>query len=288
MTKKIHIKIADITIAIKNNIQINDLEIRPAYRPFISNGNPHIRLQMRSGTPDICDEQKVFDSAPIWTLHRKGDTTAIKIYDQLEGQKLVLLFDPQMYTADLYFSETPNEFTNPFDSPALELLMINYLAQERGVIIHACGLDVDGSGILFVGESGAGKSTLSTLWHQANGAEIFSDDRIIVRKKDGDFLMYGTPWHGDAKFASPRGIKLEHIFFLHHDQTNAVRTLKGADQVTKFLKASFPPFWDSQGMEFTMDFFTDLATVVPCAELSFKPDKSVIAFIQKAQGAKPK
>jgi serine kinase of HPr protein (carbohydrate metabolism regulator) len=95
----------------------------------------------------------------------------------------------------------------------MELLMVNYLAQERGVIIHGCGIEKNGKGILFVGESGAGKSTLAKLWDQEDGVDVLSDDRIIVRKKGEQFWMYGTPWHGDAKFASPETVRLERILF---------------------------------------------------------------------------
>jgi ABC-type nitrate/sulfonate/bicarbonate transport system ATPase subunit len=61
--------------------------------------------------------------------------------------------------------------------------MVNYLAQSDSMIVHACGVDYEGKGILFVGESGAGKSTLTKIWNQEPGVEILSDDRIIVRKK---------------------------------------------------------------------------------------------------------
>jgi hypothetical protein len=73
---------------------------------------------------------------------------------------------------------------------------------------------------------------------------------------------------------------LEYTFFLQHDQTNAVRPLNRADTVVEFLKASFPPFWDSQGVEFAMAFLSDLTEKVPCQALSFKPDASIIDFVR--------
>jgi energy-coupling factor transporter ATP-binding protein EcfA2 len=160
--------------------------------------------------------------------------------------------------------------------------MVNYLAQISSMIVHACGVDYEGKGILFVGESGAGKSTLSNLWHQQNGAAIFSDDRIIVREKEGEYRMYGTPWHGEASFVSPHSVKLEHIFFLQHDHRNAVRPLNRADTVVEFLKASFPPFWDSDGVAFAMAFLSDLTEEVPCQALSFKPDASIVDFVKSS------
>ena len=283
MAKRIAIEIAGACIAIESEAGLDDWNIDAAYRPFVSNRQADIRLRMLQGSPTISGATQVFDSSPIWTLHRLGERSTFKIYDHLNDQRRFLVVDPDIRAAKLYFPNAHTDFVNPFYGPTLELLLIQYLAKGRGLIVHACGIDGGGGGMLFVGESGAGKSTLSNLWHQENGAAIFSDDRIILRQKDGAYWMYGTPWHGEATFVLPRSVKLERIFFLQHDHNNAVRTLKRADMVVEFLKASFPPFWDSQGVEFAMAFLSDLTGAVPCEALSFKPDASVIDFI-KAQG----
>ena len=282
MAKRVNIEIAGVCIAIENEDGLDDWDIDSAYRPFVSNRNADIHLRMLRGNPSISNEAQVFDSSPVWTLHRQGDKTAFKIFDRLSDQKRILVFDTDMQTADLYFPGTGGNFVNPFYGPTLELLLIHYLAQEQGMIVHACGIDDDGRGLLFVGESGAGKSTLSKLWHQENGAVIYSDDRIILRAKEGEYRMYGTPWHGEARFASSRGVKLEHIFFLQHDHNNAVRPLNRVDTVVEFLKASFPPFWDSQGVAFAMAFLSDLTGAVPCEALSFKPDASIVDFVKSS------
>jgi hypothetical protein len=234
---------------------------------------------MHLGTPETSCEEKLFDSSPIWTLHRQGQGFVIKINEHIEGAKQILLVFPDFRKAALYITGPGRSFNDLFYGPTLELLMVNYLAQDRGVIVHACGINRHGRGILFVGESGAGKSTLAELWNQEEGIDILSDDRIIVRKKAGRFWVYGTPWHGEAKFVSAKGIRLEKIFFLQQDQKNSIKDVQGTYPILQFLKASFPPFWDAKGMECAMEFFNDLAVSVPCRELSFTPDRSIIDFI---------
>ncbi len=280
MAKHVNIEIAGVCIAIESEGGLDDWDIDSAYCPFVSNHKADIHLRMLRGNPTFSRSAQVFDSSPIWTLHRQGDTTAFKIFDQLGDQKRILVFDPDIRATKLYFPDADGDFVDPFYGPTLELLLIQYLAQDRGMILHACGIDDGGRGMLFVGESGAGKSTLSKLWCQENGAAIFSDDRIILRKKNGEYRMYGTPWHGEATFVSPRSVKLERIFFLQHDQNNAVRTLNRADTVVEFLKASFPPFWDGQGVAFAMAFLSDLTETVPCEALAFKPDGSIVDFVK--------
>ena len=281
MTNHITIEIAGVCIAIESEGGLDDWDVEPAYRPFVCDRQADIHLRMLPGNPAIANSPKVFDSSPVWTLHRQGDATAFKIFDHLNDQKRILVLDSDIQTAQLYFPNPDSNFVNPFYGPAIELLLIEYLAQGRGMIVHACGIADDERGLLFVGESGAGKSTLSNLWYRDGGGAVLSDDRIILRKKDGAYWMHGTPWHGEARFVSPLSAKLAQVFFLQHDQTNAVRPLNRADTVVEFLKASFPPFWDSQGVEFAMAFLNDLTGKVPCQALSFIPDISVINFIKE-------
>jgi hypothetical protein len=131
------------------------------------------------------------------------------------------------------------------------------------------------------GESGAGKSTLANLWDRTDGADVLSDDRTLVRQIDGELRMFGTPWHGEAKFGSARGTKLEKIFFLQHGQNNATQRLTVSETVRKLLQCSFPPYWDAAGMQYTMMFFEELARRVPGHELAFEPDFKVIDFVKQ-------
>jgi len=166
----------------------------------------------------------------------------------------------------------------------MELLMLNYLARERGVIVHSCSVDCNGSGMIFVGESGAGKSTLAGIWDREAGVDVLSDDRTILRKNGSQFFIYGTPWHGLGQFASPRKVKLEGIFFLKQGKHNATTDIAGSEAVSRFLTCCFPPFWDPQGTAFTMELFTDLASQIPCHELTFKPEKSALEVVKAKLG----
>ena len=279
MSKNLKIRIGDVSISIEGDVQKSPWEIAPAYRPFIGPGKTDISLRLHQGLPDTLVGEKVFDCPPIWSLYRQDETSFIRIFDGLSGLERTLVLPPHLESADLYFADKSGPFLDPFYGPTMELLMVNYLAKGRGVIIHSCGIVREGRGILFVGESGAGKSTLARMWNQENGFDVLSDDRTVVRKKGHQFWMYGTPWHGDAKFGSPRGVRLERIFFLRHGQKNSIKEIKGIDPVSQLLTCSFPPYWDPQGMAFTLEIFTDLAADIPCQSLSFRPERSAIDHV---------
>lgn len=281
MSRNLNITIADVSIAIEGDSW--EGEIAPSYSPFIAphTGETDISLRLHRGDSYTSAGEKVFDCPPIWTLHRQNGKTIINIFHELADQERTLVIPRHLEWADLYFPYKSGPFVDPFYGPTMELLMVNYLAQGKGAIIHSCGIATNSKGILFVGESGAGKSTLAKMWDQEDEAEVLSDDRTIVRKKGTHFWMYGTPWHGEAKFGSPKGIRLESIFFLRQGKENAVTEKKGIDPVTQLLTCSFPPHWDPQGMAFTLELFTDLKAKVPCQELAFKPEKSAIDHVIK-------
>jgi hypothetical protein len=279
MPKELKITIGDVSISIEGDAQTSDWEITPAYLPFIAPGETDISLRLHQGLLHTLVGERVFDCPPIWSLYRQDGTSVIKIFDKLSGLERTLVLSSHLEKTDLYFSDKSGPFLDPFYGPTMELLMVNYLAQGRGAIIHSCGIVRNGGGTLFVGESGAGKSTLARMWDQESGVDVLSDDRTIVRKRGHQFWMYGTPWHGEAKFGSPRGVRLERIFFLRHGQKNSINEIKGIDPVSQLLTCSFPSYWDPQGMAFTLEIFSDLTAQVPCQELAFKPERSAIDHV---------
>lgn len=279
MSRNIKIRVGEELVSIQGYPLHPNQKIPEAYLPFISQGKADISIRFLRGEPEIRDGHKLFESLHIWSLYHSNGTRIIKIYEEMPGLERILVFPSELNSADLYFPFSTDTAVDPFSGPTMELLMISYLAQGRGVILHGCGIEKGGQGILFIGESGSGKSTMANLWNADGGIEILSDDRIIVRKSGEDFRMYGTPWHGEAHFVSPRGVNLKKMFFLRHTEQNEIHPLNGAASVQQLLKSSFPPFWDSCGMEFTMDLFAELAASVPCYQLGFKPDRSAIDFV---------
>ncbi len=280
MSKKTKIRIGDVCICVEGDGQEGDLDVVPAYRPFVGPGKTDISLRLHHGSPSHLIGEQVFDCPPIWTLYRRNGTSIIKIFEELSGLKRFLVVPKDFEKADLYFADESGPFNDPFYGPTMQLLMINYLARGRGVILHACGIERNGRGLLFVGESGAGKSTLAKMWEQETSVDVLSDDRIIVRKKGRGFWMHGTPWHGEAKYSSARSVRLERIFFLRHGQENAIKEIKGIDPVTQLVKSSFPPHWDPQGMAFTLEMFSHLTAQVPSQQFTFKPDTTALDLVK--------
>lgn len=263
----------------------------PEDRFLVDNGAPDILLRVYYGDLPALppDSEALQTGATRWSLYRVHNGYAIPLMlgDHHHSRRMALM--NRAFTAgDLFIqrrepgSAIPavQVTIDPLLFPTAELLMLNYLARGRhGVIIHSLGLDDGGRGLLFVGVSGAGKSTMANLWQDA-GATLLSDDRIIVRRQDDRYMMYGTPWQGDANIASPEAAPLERIFFLARSSENLVQPISTMEAVTRLMVCCFPPFYDPEGMGFTLDFFSRLAAEVPCYQLGFVPDSQVVDFVR--------
>jgi len=170
----------------------------------------------------------------------------------------------------------------PLEYPLDELLMIHRLACGEGVEVHAVGIvDEARRGHLFLGHSGAGKSTTARLWRAHSDAGILSDDRIILRLREGRIWMYGTPWHGDAGIASPGCAPLSRIYLLEHSHETALSPVSRGRAAAELLARSFVPHYSPQGLRFTLEFLDRVAREAPCFVFRFLPDQSAVEAIRR-------
>jgi hypothetical protein len=228
----------------------------------------------------------LFESGGPWKLHREADRLVFSVYSSLLGPEpyKVARVAPDFRSGEILLRRDAFSGDGPVDPlqfPLDELLVIHLLGTGLGVEVHACGLiDADGRGILFCGQSGDGKTTTSRLWDGIPGTRILSDDRIILRRKEGRFWMYGTPWHGDAEYAENEGVPLTAIFILDRGDTNRAVALAPEEAVALLFARSFLSFYSREALEFTLRFFEELAGAIPVRRLPFVPDESAPEFVR--------
>jgi hypothetical protein len=255
----------------------------------------------------------LFDSGTTWRLYQHEAGFQFDFGDPIaEGRPYKrLLVDRNFCRAGLqmsaeYFSAFPHA-ADPLGYPLDELLIMHRLTQERAIELHGCGIvRADGIGNLFVGHSGAGKSTTTQLWTEREDVEILSDDRIIVRRNEGpqidleekqtprsarndkeiigaarkfNMRMYGTPWHGEAMYASPNSAPLARIFVLEHGQGNVVTQLSPSQAVAELFARSFVPFHRHEYVESALSFLEEVVGTVPVYRFLFEPDSRAVDTI---------
>lgn len=281
LSNQLKISIGDIGISLASS---KKFKIDKNFGFFLSRRCSEVTLCIHYGPiPKIELEDRIFDSK-IWNLsHSSSGKVVLRIlHPQLCSSSIGRLgvFQPDFTSGDIYLEIEKFQNDFPLRYPLGEILMINLLSQGRGVLIHSCGIDNNGAGVLFAGSSGAGKSTLASLVMNREGVKVLSDDRLIIRKLNGRFCMYGTPWHGQVKICSPDRAPLEKILFLKHAKNNGIRKISPREAMSRLIVCSFPTLWDKKGMEFTLKLCAELAQRIPCYELGFVPDESILDFVR--------
>jgi len=98
-------------------------------------------------------------------------------------------------------------------------------------------------------------------------------------KKKKQMRMYGTPWHGEAMYASPGSAVLARIFILEHGRGNVITRLSPSQAVAELFARSFVPFHRHEYVDSALEFLQEVVDTVPCYRYSFEPDERAVEKI---------
>ena len=261
----------------------------PRYDYFLTSDPPDCVLDIVFGAlPSIDGWEQIYDSGGLWRLYHNQTGWAITRHsaDRPDRSYQTVLMNADFEKGTIY--SLPNDWSDqliplPFYYPLPEIIAINLLARGRGIMIHACAVKYKGAGLMFAGHSGAGRSTTAELWKSIPDGTLLSDDRVIIRKVNGEFWIYGTPWHGDANVLSNEALPLSKVFLLRQSQWNEARRLRPVEAASQLLARGFPPFYDQSGVAFSLDFIAELTQSVPCYDLAFLPEPSMIDYVRSIE-----
>jgi hypothetical protein len=268
--------------------RIEDVDLLPALEPFrIQSAPPNITIQVnRAESISASPEAQLFDSGSVWRLYQSGDKFQFDFTTPVLGDDPYkrMIVDDHFTAATLLLSDRrfkTHDAGSSIEYPLDELLIMHRLTREKAVELHGCGISMsrNNPGVLFIGHSGAGKSTTARLWTSHHDAEILSDDRIILRDHAGEISMYGTPWHGEAAYASPAKSPLTRIFILEHGQGNVITRLTRIQAVSELFARSFVPFHRHEYVDHALSFLESVVDTIPCYRYSFEPDQRAVETI---------
>ncbi len=143
-----------------------------------------------------------------------------------------------------------------------------FLAYKEGFFLHSCGLIRDDRAFLFVGPDGSGKTTISKLISEGF---IASDDSLIVRRSNGFFTLYTTPW--GSRESINTSAPISKIFFLRKAHTLRVKEMTPAEAAREFLANTFFNTLDHQICQTTLETIAGLTKEISCHNLYFSRDE---------------
>ena len=150
-------------------------------------------------------------------------------------------------------------------------------------MLHSSAVLLDGKVYLFSGPSGMGKSTHTRLWQENfPGVEIINDDKPALRKIDGIWYAYGTPWCGKDGININTKAPVGGICFLRKGDKNEIRRLSPIESVAAILTQTQKRFYNPEILGVMADKINDLVAEIPIFELVNRPEKEAALMSYKA------
>ena len=188
-----------------------------------------------------------------------------------EASEPEIIIRQEYYRAECWPNLTPEQMEYMESGVQFYYQLLHY----NGLMLHASAAALGGRAYLFSGPCGRGKSTHTHLWQQTFGeaVQVFNDDKPALRRLDGRWYAYGTPWCGKDGINLNQKWPLGGICFLEKSQENRIRRLSAAEALPLILAQTtyrLPP----QYMELLLASLDSLLREIPVFLLENRPEEA--------------
>ena len=153
------------------------------------------------------------------------------------------------------------------------------LASADGLLLHASGGIRNGRSFLFTGVSGAGKTTMARL--APPDVRLLTDEISYVRRADGCFRAYGTPFTGELGIQGESiCAPLAAIYLIEHAAENGLVPVPEAQAARHLMRHTLFFARDARLAAGVFTTVCELVRRVPVFRLQFQPDPRVWEMIQ--------
>ncbi len=237
------------------------------------------------------DNKRLYQIAELIVEVPDGDGLAERCQEYLYSgvAQPDIIIDPKKYD--------PSVYPTSMDAAQLAYMesarqFCSWVLDFDGLYLHASAVEMDGKAYLFSGPCGTGKSTHTRLWQQTFGtaAQVFNDDKPILRYLDGEWYAYGTPWCGKDGINQNKKVPLAAICFLKQADHNEIRQLSSSQAIQKILSQTFHKFITVKKLDNMLLLLDRLVRKIPVYELENKPEQAaaILSFQTMSRGAEEK
>ncbi len=138
----------------------------------------------------------------------------------------------------------------------------------HAAVIEDCSEPTAPRGYAFTADSGTGKTTHIRLWQRTFGTDIriVNGDKPILRRREGVWYAYGTPWCGKEGWNINTAVPLSGVCFLRRGERNTIRPYPAAEAVTALFSQIVLPD-EPDALTATLNLLDGLVREVPFYEL---------------------
>ncbi len=202
-----------------------------------------------------------------------ADGLAIRCRDYLyDGEDSAdIIIRTEFYRPGVYGS-APNPEVVAYMESAYQFYM--ELVKHDGFYLHSSAVVKDGKAYLFSGHCGVGKSTHTKLWMETFGGDtrIINDDKPALRKIDGVWYAYGTPWCGKDGINLNEKAPVAGVCFLKQAEKNSIRRLSPSDAMSRILGQTIYRLDNEQLLDYFLKSLLGFLEQIPVYELENRPE----------------
>lgn len=285
MPEDFALRIGPVSVALHGEFDSGRWSLDAGHHQFFSPTNlAQTALHVEWCRAAECSGQLAFEVGRVARFFRDGRRWFIRLgeHERSRAADRVLSLDASGTTGSVLMnagSATDSAVRYPLEYPLEELLFRHLLADHGASLVHACGVSWRGRGYLFVGSSGAGKSTTARLWRAA-GATILNDDRVVLEAGRDGVLIHPTPWFGEHPEVGGEAAALRAVYLLRQGDEVSFERLRPAAAAALVFAKSFPPLWDPERTDRTLETLGRVCQQVPCGWLTVPRDARAVEWVQ--------
>jgi hypothetical protein len=171
--------------------------------------------------------------------------------------------------------QSPNPYS--IDS-VLRIVHTLVLARNDGFLLHASSGVRNGRAYMFSGLSEAGKTTMASL--APPDVDLLTDEASYVRKVDGIYMAYGTPFAGEfGKQGKNIAAPIAAVYLLEKAAENRIDPLPPAEAIRRLMRNVLFFAHDDKLVQLVFEAVCAFVAEVPVLQLSFFPDQRVWELI---------
>ena len=185
------------------------------------------------------------------------------------------------------FSYTYSDLTDLFGI-APDLTVVNVLGHlfEQGLrhfdgaVLHASTIMYNGKAVTFTAPSGTGKSTHTGLWKKYYPETvIINDDMPAIRKVDGTYRAFGTPWAGKTHINENVSAPLYAMVFIERAEECSITEMVPMEAVIRMMREIPISVYKGQS-DLLLDFYNDLFKTVPAYLLKCNISRDAVEVVK--------
>lgn len=249
--------------------------------PFITETtDPDVEISVQIGTPNHSGVQIDRQYATIW----KSENSWLiekRFVGMTRAASCVEISEKNSNNIRAWIYPDSKDKITRF-STLLQMLSFDTLITFQKIVnLHSSLIETEYGGILFVGPSGVGKTTQADLWRMYRGADILNGDRSLIRKLNGKWFGYGSPFSGSSGIYRNQRTEILCAVVLKQAEQNSIIKLDPGESFCSLYSETLIPQWSENVHQNMIHLIEQFALEVPTFMLKCTPDSSAVVLLEQ-------